>query len=204
MKKLIYIVIIVAMIIGGKFLIDYKTFDVSDVVNKSLSTYYINSEKNELKPIVDLLEKYSDDEIKRENIQNLSSEIVASWFLYLDDKYLCDLSNLNACKTQLEEFNLLKDKLKVLYEYKSSDNFTIILPSIFDNLNTEADLKIADLNKKISNPNAKNPLTSEEIHNRKCMLAVDCTNCRDGLCKCYYLDENKNREELVCQKTTTN
>ena len=204
MKKLIYIVIIVAMIIGGKFLIDYKTFDVSDVVNKSLSTYYINSEKNELKPIDDLLEKYSDDEIKRENIQNLSSEIVASWFLYLDDKYLCDLSNLNACKTQLEEFNLLKDKLKVLYEYKSSDNFTIILPSIFDNLNTEADLKIADLNKKISNPNAKNPLTSEEIHNRKCMLAVDCTNCRDGLCKCYYLDENKNREELVCQKTTTN
>ena len=204
MKKIIYIVVIVAMIIGGKFLIDYKTFDASKVVNESLSAFYVNGNKEELKPIIELLEKYRDDEIKRENIQNSSSDIVGSWFMYLDDKYLCNMSNLNACKTQLDEFNALKSKLKVLYDYKSKDNFTIILPSIYTNLETEADKKIADLNKIIANPNAKNPLTSEEIHNRKCMVAVDCTNCRNGLCKCYYLDENKDREELTCQKNITN
>ncbi len=202
-KKAIKIFLVILFVLGiffGKRYIDSMTFDYTEIVNDSLSSYYVSGVINDLKPIVELLEKYNNDEKMRNNIQTYSFKIVGGWYTYLDGKYFCDRGNLNSCKIQFEEFNALSSKLTGLYNYKSKNGYTIILPSGFNNLKSEGDKKIAGLKKIIESPSAKNPSDSEEIRIKKCKVAVDCEGCRDGVCKCYYINENNNREVVTCQK----
>lgn len=201
--KFIVIILIVIMIIVGKKIIDNKTFDYTDIVNDSLSSYYISGIVDDLKPIIDLFEKYKSDDNIVQNIQTYSDDIIGRWYTYLDDKYLCDRSNVNSCRVQLEEFKILATRLNNLYTYRSSKGYTIILPSVYNNLKHEGDKKIADLEKVVASPSAKSPYNSEEIRAQKCNAAVDCENCREGLCKCYYVTENKTRESITCKKDTT-
>lgn len=198
--KLFIIISIVLVVLIGKSVIDHKTVDYKTIVNESLMSFYVNGHVKELQPIIDLLEEYEDDDVIRADIQSSSLSIVGSWYTYLDEKYFCDISNLNSCKAQLDEFIILNNKLNNLYDFKCEDGFTIIIPSSYTNLKNQGIKKVEGLEKIIKNPSAKNPLTSEEIRLRKCLVAVDCDNCRDGVCKCYYIDEDKNREEISCKK----
>ncbi len=198
--KIIFIIFIILAVFMGKKYIDNKTFDYTEIVTNSLSSYFVSGSTNELKPIIELLEKYRKDEQMVYNIQTYSFEIVGSWYLYLDDKYYCDKNNLNSCKAQLEEFKTLSTRLNDLYNYKSSNNYTIILPSAYSNLKSEGEKKITALNKIVASPSSKNPYTSEEIRQRRCESAIDCENCRDGICKCYYITEDKTRDSVMCVK----
>lgn len=198
--KIITLLVFVSAILWGKGYIDEMTFDYTDIVNNSLSSYYASGVINDLKPIVELLEKYNGNEKIRSEIQTYSFNIVGGWYTYLDGKYFCDRGNLNSCKIQYEEFNSLSSKLTGLYNYKSKNGYTIILPSGYNNLKSEGDKKIAGLKKIIDSPSAKNPSDSEEIRAQKCKVAVDCESCRDGVCKCYYINESNGRETVTCQK----
>lgn len=196
--KLIFVAVLVVIVLGGKFFIDQKTVSYAPVVNKALTKYYVSNNVAELQPIIELLDEYKTDETIRANIQEYSMSIIGTWFTQMDNKYFCDASNLNACKAQLSEFTKLLDKLIVLYEFKCEDGFTILLPSNYRFLKAEAEDKIAGLQKVIARPSAGNPKDSETIRLEKCNAAVDCTNCRDNKCTCYYVDENKNREPITC------
>lgn len=203
MKKLgkfVVIILIVIMIILGKKIIDTKTFDYSEIVSDSLSSYYISGVTTDLKPIIELLDKYKNDDNIIQGIQTYSDNIVGGWYTYLDNKYLCDKSNVNSCRVQLDEFKVLSTRLNNLYTYKSSKGITIILPSVYNNLKYEGEKKITDLDKIVASPSAKSPSDSEEIRNKKCASAVDCENCREGLCKCYYVTQDKIRETVTCKK----
>ena len=60
--KLIFIVLIVVVVFGGKYVIDHKTYNYRDDVKKSLTEYFISGDVKSLDSIVDLLNKYVDDE----------------------------------------------------------------------------------------------------------------------------------------------
>lgn len=198
--KIIILVVIVCAILFGKSYIDNKTFDYTEIVSDSLSSYFISGNSSELKPIIDLLDKYKSDSKITYNIQSYSFEVVGSWYTYLDDKYYCDKNNLNSCKAQLEEFKLLAIRLNDLYTYKNNNGYSIILPSAYNNLKSEGEKKVAGLEKIVASPSAKNPSTSEEIRLSRCKSAIDCESCREGLCKCYYITENKTRDSVMCVK----
>lgn len=202
--KIIFLVFVIAIIIGGKKYIDHKTFNYKEVVDQSITSYLVAGTTDKLEPIISILDKYANDATMKSNIQSYSYTLIGSWYTYLDGKYVCDKSNLNSCKVQLEEFNALDAKLQNLYSMKSKDGYTIIVTSAYNNLKSEGEKKISGLQKIVASPSAKNPLTSEEERLQKCMVAVDCESCRDGVCKCYYLDENKNREALTCKKDIAN
>lgn len=198
-KKIFMILLFVAVILGGKKVIDFKTFNYEETVNSSLTSFYVKGEIKYLEPVIKILEKYKTDSNKRDEIQNYSYTIVKSWFSYLDSKYTCDFYNLNSCKTQLEEFKLLNAKLNKLYDYKCTDGYTIIIPSSYTNLKVEGEKKVKGLENIIKNPNSKNPDDSEQLRLKKCLSAVECENCRDNVCKCYYIDKDMNREEITCK-----
>lgn len=196
--KWIFFVVLVILVFVIKGMIDKKTVNYEAILNESFTSFYISSSKDDLKPAIELLNKYKNDENLRIKIQNYAFSIVGSWYKYLDEKYVCDRYNLNSCKVQLEEFKGLDNKLNDLYEYKTENGYALLLPSAYSNLNSEGVKKVSGLEKVIASPSAKNPKDSEEIRLERCNSAVDCTNCREGLCKCYYID-GKNREEITCK-----
>lgn len=196
--KWIFLVVLIILVFIVKGMIDKKTIDYETILNDSFTSFYISSSKEDLKPAMELLNKYKNDENLRTKIQNYAFTIVGSWYKYLDEKYVCDRNNLNSCKVQLEEFKRLNNKLNDLYDYKTKNGYALLLPSAYSNLSSEGEKKITGLEKVIASPSAKNPKDSEEIRLEKCNKAIECNNCRDGLCKCYYMD-GKNREEITCK-----
>ncbi len=201
---LVVIALIVAIVLVGKNIIDHKTVDYTETVRIGLSEFFVTSDVTKLDPIIELLNKYEDEEEIRRGIQVQSLEIVGSWYTYLDNKYFCDYYNLNSCKAQAEEFKLLNNKLDLLYMKKCTDGFTIIVPSSYSNLKNQGEKKIKDISVVVSSSSSKNPQNSEEIRLRKCLVAVECDNCRDGICKCIYVDSDKNREPVMCKKDMPN
>lgn len=201
LPKILFILLIVGIIFGGKKIIDYKTQAYEDVVTAGLTKYFVSGDVTELKPVIELLEKYANEEEKRKEIQSFSLDIVASWYTYLDNKYYCDNVNLNSCIAQLVEFKVLNSKLTNLYETKCEDGFTIIIPSSYTNLSKQGAIKVEGLEKVTNNPGAISPQDSEKIRLTKCasIVPTDCDSCRDNLCTCYFVDsETKDKEAVRC------
>lgn len=204
-KTIIKIVIFVAIlgaIYGAKKYIDFRTFDYKPEIKEAITNYFVNDNRDGLDDILKILDENKNNDSKRTEVQNYSYSLVGSWFTYADQEYACDdttfRTNKNSCLVQLEEFRKLYDKLVVLYNYKSSEGYTIILPSYYNSLVSQVQKRITDIEKKANS--SRNPSTSEEQRIEKCNKATECDNCRDGICKCYYTS-NGVREELSCQKS---
>jgi hypothetical protein len=197
--KLIFIVLIVAVVVGGKYVIDLKTYNYRDDVKKSLTEYFIKGDVKSLDSIVDLLNKYVDDEEYRKNVQTYSADIVGSWFVYVDNKYNCSTANKNSCTAQYSELDALFKKLETLYNCKADDGYTIIVPSSYNSLKKQTLEKLAGITKAMSSSTARDPQDIEQLRLRKCQLTNECERCYEGACTCYYTDSStKVREELQC------
>ncbi len=197
--KIIFIVLIVAVVMGGKYVIDHKTFDYREVVNDSLTNYFINGDIKVLDDVVGLLNDYVDDDTYRKNVQNYSADIVGSWFVYIDNKYTCSTQNKNSCVAQYNELQILSTKLEQLYGRKADDGYTIIVPSSYNSLKKQSEEKLFALQKALSSSSARDPQDIEQIRIRKCQLTNECERCYEGACTCYYTDAaTKVREELSC------
>ena len=197
--KVIFFILIAAIIVGGKYFIDNKTYNFRDEVKSSLTDYFIKGDINSLDNIVDLLNKYADDEEYRKNVQNYSADIVGSWFVYVDNKYNCSLSNKNSCIVQFNELTTLSKKFDELYKLKASDGYTIVVPSAYNSLKKEVDKKLYNLSNIMASNGIRDPQDIEQIRLNKCRLTNECERCYDGACTCYYTDNTtKVREELLC------
>ena len=197
--KIIFIVLIVAVVFGGKSVIDYKTYDYRADVKKSLTSYFINGDVKSLDKIVGLLNEYADDEEYRKNVQVYSADIVSSWFVYTDKKYYCSTANKNSCVSQYAELDKLSKKLEELYNCKADDGYTIIVPSSYNSIKKQVQEKISVLTKAISAASSRDPQDIEQVRKTKCQVTNECERCYEGACTCYYTDSNtKVREELRC------
>ncbi len=199
LPKILFVLLIVGVILGGKKIIDYKTQDYSATVTDSLTKYFVSGDIQKLAPVIELLEKYENEPEIRKEIQSYSLDIVGSWYTYLDNKYFCNNVNLNSCIAQLAEFKVLNTKLTNLYETKCEDGFTIIIPSSYTNLSKQGAVKVQDIERVVNNPGAISPDDSEKIRIKKCATAVECDSCRDNVCTCYYVDSvTKDKEPVKC------
>ncbi len=197
--KIIFFALIAAIIVGGKYVIDQKTYDYRTDVKESLTEYFIKGDVSSLDKIVDLLNKYVDDEEYRKNVQSYSADIVGSWFVYMDNKYYCSMANKNSCISQYTELMTLSSKLEELYKKKADDGYTIIVPSSYNNLKKQVEEKVFSLSKAISSNGARDPQNIEQIRLKKCQLTNECERCYEGSCTCFYTDSaTKVREELQC------
>lgn len=197
LPKLIFIGVLLAVIFGGKAFIDYKTIDYEAVVNEGISNFFISGDSKELDPVIELLDKYANDEEIRKEMQDYGLDVVESWIAYLDNKYYCDKSNLNSCIAQLSEFENLESKLQSLYATKG-EKYTIISPADYKFYMDQIDAKLTSLEKVVESPVASSPYDSERIRITKCATATECTNCRDNICTCIYTDVDRTREEVSC------
>lgn len=195
--KIIIFVAFIGLIFLGKKLIDIKTFNYIDVVEENLTNYYVTSSDTYIDNIIAILNEKQKDETLRENIQSTAYSVIGSWYTYIDNKYLCDNDNLNACKAQKNEFNELNNKVANLYGKKCSDGYTIMRPSSYSSLQRQTDKKLKEIEDVINNPTSKNPKSSEELRLYKCERGTDC-ECRNGTCKCYY-SSNGTQEEITCK-----
>lgn len=199
--KIVFLGVIIALIVFGKQYIDKKTFKYEEVVDKSINEYFIYSDPTKLNDLKNLLDNYSDDESTTYDIQAYSGKVVWDWLTYIDNKYSCDRSNKNSCQVQLEEFQSLNNLINTFYNIKSKKGLTLMLKSTYSNIATQITGKITGLEKTIKSPSAKNPLDSEQVRQKKCAAVQDCSNCRDGVCTCTYIDGNRT-EEIRCNKET--
>jgi len=205
LPKIIFLILVIGLIFGGKYVIDHKTYDYRKEVTDSLTKYFINGDTEDLEPIVKLLNTYVEDEEYRKDVQVYSADFIGSWFLYIDGKYYCSLGNKNSCVAQYKELDSLNKRLTALYEYKADDGYTIIVPSAYNNLTNEAASKLTALNNIINSSSARDPQNIEQIRTKKCQLTNECENCREGMCTCYYTDsDSKTRETLTCYGKVTN
>jgi len=204
--KLLFLVIIVAGIFLGKKFIDDYAMDNSDVINDSLKKYYVSGLASDLEPILDLLDKYSSIDSKKQDIQVTAVEYIDDWYNYVQLKFLCDTSNLNTCSTQLDEVDLIEQRIETLYNTRTGDGITIILPSHYQALVT----KVSQIKEKITDVTdsyrSKNASTSEDIRLERCS-EVNLSNCscssNSNYCTCSYIDEDKNSFMIYCENTDT-
>lgn len=203
MKKTLLIILLIGLILGGKYYIDTITINYEEIIHTSLSTYYLNGKTEELKPIITILEKNKKNDKLKQKIQTYSIEYLNNLTTYLNNKYTCNKETLNSCIAKVEELTIFNTKLKELYNYKCQDGFTIILPSENTNLSRNINDKIIEWNKIIKNPTSKNAKNSEEIRNEKCTFAESCDSCRDNLCTCTYINNTK-KESVLCPNPNYN
>ena len=209
-KKLVIFLIIFSIMFGGKKYIDYITVDYKTVVNESLAKYYVSTDAQDLEPIANLLTKYQKNANIVKNIQNYSYEKVGQWFLYIDDKYVCDKENLNSCIIQLKEFKYLMAKLELLAKVKGGGYF-ILQSTIYEALKAEGESKIERLTTASKNKTYTSPENADAKYQKICAdvnVDNDCKcNTSDGTCTCtYYVTDAKNNktpEEITCYKPET-
>lgn len=204
-KILFLVIIVVGVFLGKKFIDDYAV-DSSTVINDSLRKYYVSGLSSDLEPILDLLEKYSSFDDKKQDIQVAAVEYIDDWYNYVQLKYLCDTSNLNACSTQLDEVDLIEQRIEVLYNTRTSDGITIILPSHYQALVTKVSQIKENITDVTDSKRSKNAKSSEDIRLERCSN-VNLSNCScyssSTFCTCSYTDANKNSISLYCENTLT-
>ena len=105
-----------------------------------------------------------------------------------------------ACAAQLEEFTNVNTKLGVIHGVKSSSGNIIIDPKGYLELSTSGSKKVKTLKSLVLSAGSSNPLNSQEIYEKRCSNAVECEQCRDSNCRCYFIDEtDKSRNEITCK-----
>ena len=126
LKKIIILVLILGTFFGTKAIFKNNIINHEKIVNDALNSFYISGSSTDLKPVIELLNKYKNNDEKRVEIQSISYNTINSWYNYLNEKYLCDTKNVNACTAQENEIALLNSKLETLYNTKAEESNTII------------------------------------------------------------------------------
>lgn len=205
MKKFFRFVLIaaaiaVAVIVALKIM-DEVSYDPTDTVTDALYKYYGSSSEADLDPIVELLDKYTDDLERISDIQKIVGDEVGEWIEYTNNKYLCDSNNWNACKVKLEELEELKSKVENLRRVEGEYGDAIISKGRYDDHMDNINAAIQKTEKIVEDDDATSPQTAFEINKEKCSKTSDCDNCnKNGMCTCVYKGVNGKKEELECYK----
>ena len=202
-KKIITICIILALVafaFFGKKYIDDRYYDYRLDIEKGIDSYFVNGDFSSLDDSIKLLDKYKNNDEVRRGIQNYSTDYIKKQFQYVQNKYLCDIRNLSACKILFEDLKLLVKKVDGVYSKKTNDGYTLMLASSYNQLKSEINKKITSVETVINNPNSTYAPSAEDLYERNCAIATDCDNCRDGICSCYYLDKDNIKNSIVCNR----
>lgn len=204
-KKIILTIVggVIILVILGFIIYNFyitKMYNYKDISKTAINNYYVSGEVDDLKSIPELFKKYKKKEEIKQDIQKYNYSLITEWFLFLDNKYICNVENMNSCKIKKNEYNSLIEKVNNLYNYRNIEGYTIISKTDYKNLIDDLNKKIESMNDTIKDPNAKRPLNEVEKKEEKCNSTNNCSECRNGICICTYLDENNARQEITCKK----
>lgn len=202
-KFAIFAGVLAGVIIGGLKYLDYITFDYLSVVDDCMDKYYTSASKEDIKPILEYLDKYTKDIAKVQEIQNVVADKVDSWVLYIGQKYLCNNSNANACEVQLNELEILKDKVDLLSNFEGEKKDQVLSSGDYKKALNKITGLIETAQKIVNSSSSTSPLSAFEAEKKKCESVPNssCERCSEvGLCNCVYQNANGTKEELTCLK----
>ena len=207
MKKFIKFILVVGVIgglvFGGLKLLDVMTYDYISVVDKAMNKFYASAQKEDLAPIAVLLDEYSEDLQKVDDIQSNVNDHVEQWISYLKDKFLCNSTNANACSVQLAEFENLQTKIEILGSVESDFGDKVLTASSYEKRLAEIEKNIKAAKAIVDSKTSTSPKSEIEMQKEKCATlgAASCDKCsQTGVCNCVYKHSNGQKEELTCYK----
>ena len=207
MKKFIKFILVVGVIgglvFGGLKLLDVMTYDYISVVDKAMNKFYASAQKEDLAPIAVLLDEYSEDLQKVDDIQSNVNDHVEQWISYLKDKFLCNSTNANACSVQLAEFENLQTKIEILSSVESDFGDKVLTASSYEKRLAEIEKNIKAAKAIVDSKTSTSPKSEIEMQKEKCATlgAASCDKCsQTGVCNCVYKHSNRQKEELTCYK----
>lgn len=207
MKKFIKFILVVGviagLIFGGLKLLDAMTYDYISVVDKAMNKFYASAQKEDLAPIAVLLDEYSEDLQKVDDIQSNVNDHVEQWIGYLKDKFLCNSTNANACSVQLAEFENLQTKVEILSSVESDFGDKVLTTSSYEKRMAAIDKYIKAAKSIVDSKTSTSPKSEIEMQKEKCATlgAASCDKCsQTGVCNCVYKHSNGQKEELTCYK----
>jgi hypothetical protein len=207
MKKFIKFILVVGVIgglvFGGLKLLDVMTYDYISVVDKAMNKFYASAQKEDLTPIAVLLDEYSEDLQKVDDIQSNVNDHVEQWISYLKDKFLCNSTNANACSVQLAEFENLQTKIEILGSVESDFGDKVLTASSYEKRLAEIEKNIKAAKAIVDSKTSTSPKSEIEMQKEKCATlgATSCDKCsQTGVCNCVYKHSNGQKEELTCYK----
>ena len=207
MKKFIKFILVVGVIgglvFGGLKLLDVMTYDYISVVDKAMNKFYASAKKEDLAPIAVLLDEYSEDLQKVDDIQSNVNDHVEQWISYLKDKFLCNSTNANACSVQLAEFENLQTKIEILSSVESDFGDKVLTASSYEKRLAEIEKNIKTAKAIVDSKTSTSPKSEIEMQKEKCATlgAASCDKCsQTGVCNCVYKHSNGQKEELTCYK----
>ena len=130
----ILLILTIGYFVGGKIFIDKYSVNIDEVVGKSLGNYYVTSNIDDLAPIGDLLDRYSDNDEKLFDVQQSSFNVVVSWFNYNNATILCEYNKSYSCIHKKEVFKIDIEKLQQLYTYTGEKGDTILSNNDYEEL----------------------------------------------------------------------
>lgn len=203
LKFAIFAGVLAGVIFGGLKYLDYITFDYLAVVDDCMDKFYTSSSKEDIKPILEYLDRYTKDIGKVQGIQEVVADKVDSWVLYIGQKYLCNNSNANACEVQLTELEVLQEKVDLLSNFEGEKKDQVLASSDYKKALTKITGLIETAQKIVNSASSTSPMSSFEAEKKKCESVPNssCERCSEvGLCSCIYQNANGAKEELTCLK----
>ena len=205
MKKFIRFVIFAAIAGVAVFftlkIMDELAYDPTKDVKESLYKFYASSSKADLEPVVELVDKYTNDLEKVGEIQDIVSAEVEEWIEYTSNKYLCNSTNANACEVKLKELKILQSKIETIGDVNGENGDRILSSSRYDEHLDTVKAFIKTTETIINDEDSTSPQTAFEIERTKCNKTNDCENCnKSGLCVCTLKGANGKKETLECYK----
>ena len=121
----------VGIYFGLKFM-DEAAYNPTKDVEIALYNFYASSSKADLEPIIELVDKYTEDVEKLGTIQDVVSGELEEWIEYTGNKYLCNSTNANACEVKLKDLENLQSKIEIIGDVEGEFGDGIINTSRYD------------------------------------------------------------------------
>lgn len=200
-RFIIFVAIAGVVVFFSLKIMDEVAYDPTKDVKDSLYKFYASSSKADLEPIVELVDKYTNDLEKVGEIQEIVSVEVEEWIEYTSNKYLCNSTNANACEVKLKELKILQSKIETIGDVNGENGDRILSSSRYDEHLDTVKAFIKTTENIIDDEDSTSPQTAFEIERTKCNKTNDCENCnKSGLCVCTLKGANGKKETLECYK----
>jgi hypothetical protein len=200
-RFIIFVAIAGVVVFFSLKIMDELAYDPTKDVKDSLYKFYASSSKADLEPIVELVDKYTNDLEKVGEIQEIVSVEVEEWIEYTSNKYLCNSTNANACEVKLKELKILQSKIETIGDVNGENGDRILSSSRYDEHLDTVKAFIKTTENIIDDEDSTSPQTAFEIERTKCNKTNDCENCnKSGLCVCTLKGANGKKETLECYK----
>ena len=198
-NKIITIVAIIILGVGaffiGKSYYYNNIYNYPKIINESLEKYYVSGETNDLEPIGLVLDKYKDNEVKLRDVQSNIYDILKGWVDYLNNKYICDSNNVNSCRLYYNEIVNMQATVRKIYVYRAQ----ILSQEKYTSLIDDLELKNEEVKEIIDDPTSIRTKNYEELRLEKCSKIIECSECRESLCDCTYINGENKKATVKCK-----